>query len=88
MEESSEIISLDNFVIKDKAYKEEIKKRRIKISLIIISIIIVIISIAIIVYKILTNDYGKIVCIYRTVKDDETIKLINIYNNDTKFYYI
>ena len=88
MDESFENNSLDNLVIKDKSYRNKIKKKKIKIYLIIFAILIIIIAIIVIVYKILTIDYGKITCIYETYNENEEIKIINLYNKDMKFFYI
>ena len=69
---------LDNLIIKDKEYY---RKRRNKI-LIIISIILVIIAIVIVtILLLLKKRGGKIICIYRTTKENENIKLINADDN-------
>ena len=65
---------LDNLIIRDKEYY---RKRRNKI-LIIISIVLVVIAIVIVIIVLLLKKRGgKIICIYKTTKDNENIKLIN-----------
>ena len=58
--------------------------------MIILFVLIIIAILAIIVWKIITKNYGKIICIYQTFKDNETIELINIYedNENMKFHLI
>ena len=88
MEESFENDSLENFVIKDKKFRKERNTKRFRICLIILFVLIIIAILAIIVWKIITKNYGKIICIYQTFKDNETIELINIYedNENMKFH--
>ena len=69
---------LDNLIIRDKEYY---RKRRNKI-LIIISIILVIITIVIVtILLLLKKRGGKIICIYKTTKENENIQLINTTDN-------
>ena len=69
-----EELNLDNLIIKDKEYY---RKRRNKI-LIIIAIIFGIVAIAVVItILLLIKRGGKIICIYKTTKDDENINLIN-----------
>ena len=81
MEEDFEDIMLDNLVIKDKEYYRRRKKKILLISLLILFIIIIIIIVIIIILK---RKGGKIICIYKTIKDNERIHIINT-NNDIDF---
>ena len=78
MEESFENDSLENFVIKDKKFRKERTSKRLRICFIILFVLIIFVVLAIIIWKIITKNYGKIICIYQTDKDNETIKLINM----------
>ena len=81
MDEELPNTELDNLVIKDKEYLRKRKKKRL---LIFLSILLVIIIIIIIIILVLRRKGGKIICIYRTTKDNENIRLINV-NNDIDF---
>ena len=81
MDEELPNIELDNLIIKDKEYHRKKKKKRL---LIFLSILLVIIIIIIILILLLRRKGGKIICIYRTTKDNENIRLINA-NNDIDF---
>ena len=90
MEESFENDSLEHFVIKDKKFRKERISQRIRVFMIILFVLIIFTILAIIVWKVITNNYGKIICIYQTFEENETIELINIYedNENMKFYLI
>ena len=68
---------LENLVIKDKEYY---RKRRKKYILIFFLILFIIIAIAgvVVVYILFMNKGGKIICIYKTIEDNQNIILINI----------
>ena len=83
MEEDFE--SLDNLVIKDKEYRMKKIKGRLKVILIIFVILLILAVIIYIIIRIVTKNYGKITCVYRTYTDEETIDLINIFDEDIKF---
>ena len=88
MEESFENDSLEHFVIKDKKFRKERISQRIRVFMIILFVLIIFTILAIIVWKVITNNYGKIICIYQTFEENETIELINKYedNANMKFY--
>ena len=72
MEESFENDSLENFVIKDKKFRKERNTKRFRNCLIILFVLIIFAILAIIVWKKKKKNYGKIICIYQTFKDNET----------------
>ena len=69
-----EELDLESLIIKDKEYY---RKRRNKI-LKLIAIIFGIVAIVVVITILLSiKRGGKIICIYKTTKDDENINLIN-----------
>ena len=84
MEESFEN-NIDDLVIKDKKFRKTRRNKLIKFILLILAVIIIIAVITFVIYKRLTINYGKIICIYRTKIDNE--KTLKIYLS-TKLIYI
>ena len=77
--ESFDVVELDNLVIKNKEYRKKKRIKIIKIISIIFAILIVIGVVLFIILTILANNYGKIICDYKTDNDNENIELINNY---------
>ena len=75
MDESFENFNLDGFIIKDKEYRRNRMIKIIKIIVLVLFILVVLGGITYIVIKILTKDYGKIICKYLTIADNETTLL-------------
>ena len=90
MDEELENHQLENLVIKDKEYQ---CKRKKKILLIVLLVLLAIIIIIIVILLLLRPKGGKIFCIYRTIKENENIHIINVnkdiaftlYVNDTSY---
>ena len=90
MDEELENHQLENLVIKDKEYQ---CKRKKKILLIVLLVLLAIIIIIIVILLLLRPKGGKIFSIYRTIKDNENIHIINVnkdiaftlYVNDTSY---
>ena len=82
MDDSFSNQSLGDFVIKDKKYRRQQCLKKVKIFLIIFGILIFIAAVVIVVLVILAINYGKITCVYQTFNENETIDLINIFEDD------
>lgn len=81
MEEEFADNMLENLVIKDKEYYCRRKKKLLLISFLILLILVIIIIAIILILK---RKGGKIICIYKTINDNERIHIINT-NNDIDF---
>ena len=70
MEGSFSNESFGDLIIKDKKFRRYQLKRRLKIFFIVFSILIFIAAVIVTVFLVLGINYGKIICIYQTFKEN------------------